>query len=98
LSEVLLFVLALAVGAGLGIIYFGGLWLTVKRLPTARRPVLLTLLSFAGRLGVVLMGFYLIMDGHWERLIVCLLAFLAVRAILVRRWGPDRTSLSVPAK
>jgi len=84
--------LALSLGAGicLGIFYFFGLWLTVRRLTTARRPVLMSLSSFFGRLAVVLLGFYFVMGGRWERLIACFVGFLAVRVVLVRRWGPDR--------
>ena len=89
MGDLLLLMLALAAGMGLGIFYFGGLWLTVRRLPTARQPALLSLLSFFGRLGVVLFGFYLVMGGHWERLLVCLLGFLGARVILVRVWGPE---------
>lgn len=94
MGELLPLVLALAAGIGLGIFYFGGLWLTVRRLPTVRWPALLSLLSFFARLGVALFGFYLVMGGHWERLLVCLFGFLAIRIILVRLWGPDRTSRS----
>ncbi len=94
MGELLPLMLALTAGMGLGIFYFGGLWLTVRRLPTARRPAFLSLLSFFGRLGVVLFGFYLVMGSHWERLLVCLFGFLAIRIILVRLWGPDRTSRS----
>jgi len=88
-SNLLPLILALAAGIGLGVFYFGGLWLTVRRLPTAERPALLSLLSFFARLGVVLSGFYLVMDGHWQRLLVCLLGFLGARVILVRRCGPE---------
>ncbi|MFW6127514.1 MAG: ATP synthase subunit I, partial [Thermodesulfobacteriota bacterium] len=66
-----------------------GLWLTVQRLPGARRPGLLTLLSLIIRLGVTLAGFYLVMAGRWERLLVCLAGFLLVRILLVRRLGPS---------
>ena len=97
MGELLLLVPALGAGIGLGIFYFGGLWLTVRRLPTARWPAFLSLLSFFGRLGVVLFGFYLVMGGPWERLLVCLLGFLGVRIILVRLWGPGRTSLTLPS-
>ena len=94
MGELFPLMLALAAGMGLGMFYFGGLWLTVRRLPTARWPALLSMLSFFARLGVVLFGFYLVMGGHWERLLVCLFGFLAIRIILVRLWGPDRTSCS----
>ena len=84
--------LALSLGAGvvLGIFYFGGLWLTVRKLPQARQPVLLSLSSFFARLAVVLAGFYFVMSGRWERVLVCLLGFLCVRFAAVRLWGPDR--------
>ena len=94
MGELLSLMPAFAAGIGLGVFYFGGLWLTVRRLPTARRPVFLSLCSFFGRLGGVLLGFYLVMGGHWGRLLVCLFGFLLARVILVRRWGPDRTGLS----
>ncbi|MDI6687544.1 MAG: ATP synthase subunit I [Desulfobacterales bacterium] len=90
MSEVIILITAFAAGIGLGTFYFGGLWLTVQRLPRVRRPALLSMCSFFGRLGIVLFGFYLIMDGHWERVIACMLGFLTMRAILTRFWGPHR--------
>jgi F1F0 ATPase subunit 2 len=78
---------------GLGIFYFAGLWLTVRKLPTARRPFWMGFLGFCGRLAVVLTGFYFLMGGRWERLIVSLVAFVAVRTVLVRIWGPDLKGL-----
>lgn len=90
--------LALGGGIGLGIFYFGGLWMTVQRLPTARRPVFMSLGSFFGRLAVVLGGFYFVMGGHWERLLVCLLGFLCARFVLVRRWGPERQGHGLAAR
>ena len=89
MAKFLPLILALAAGIVLGTFYFGGLWLTVRRLPTAQRPALLSLLSFFVRLAVVLFGFYFVMDGRWVRLLVCLLGFLGARVILVRRWGPE---------
>lgn len=79
------FLLALALGTILGLFYFGGLWLTVKQLPKTRHPIRLVLGSLLGRLGMTIACFALVMDGHWERLLVCLLAFLAVRNWMVRR-------------
>ena len=73
--------LALLAGVGLGLFYFGGLWLTVQQLLTIRRPVALLLVSYMGRIGVTLLGFYVVAGGHWERLLVCLLGFLIIRGI-----------------
>ena len=82
--------LTIAFGAGiiLGAFYFYGLWLTVQRLPSARRPVIMSLSSFFGRLAVVLVGFYFVTAGQWERLVVCLVGFLTTRVVLVRVFGP----------
>ena len=75
--------LALLAGVGLGLFYFGGLWLTVQQLLTTRRPVALLLVSYVGRIGVTLLGFYVVAGGHWERLLVCLLGFLIIKGILL---------------
>ena len=86
--------IALAVGVGLGMFYFGGLWLTVRRISNARQPALLTLGSLIARTLGCLLGFYLVMDGHWERLVVCLLGFLFARFILLRRYRPKVAQMS----
>lgn len=75
-------------GMVLGVFYFGGLWLTVKRLPFSARPALLTLCSYLGRLIVTLSGFYLVMAGSWERLLAVLCGFMVMRIILVHFWKP----------
>ena len=80
--------LAFVVGLGIGLFYFGALWWTVLRLPAAERPGLWAMGSFLVRTFVSLFGFYLFMDGRWERLLVSLLGFLIARAILVRRLRP----------
>jgi F1F0 ATPase subunit 2 len=80
-------------GMVLGVFYFGGLWLTVKRLPFAARPALLTLCSYMGRLVVTLSGFYLVMAGSWERLLAVLFGFMVMRIILVRSLKPVRNEL-----
>jgi F1F0 ATPase subunit 2 len=88
INEVLSLMLALVAGSGLGVIFFGGLWLTLLNLPTTRRPLLLTLGSLAGRMGIALLGFYLIMDGSWQRLIACVLGFFLVRQVFIRWLKP----------
>jgi F1F0 ATPase subunit 2 len=51
----------------------------------------LSLVSLMIRLGVTLAGFYLVMAGRWERLLACLVGFLLMRTVLVRRLGPVST-------
>ena len=72
-------------GMGAGLFYFGGLWWTVRRLPTARQPALLTFGSFLVRTGVSLVAFYFASGGHWQRILASLLGFIIVRVFLVRR-------------
>lgn len=81
---------AAVVGLAVGLFFFGGLWLTVRALPTARHPALLALGSYLGRVGVSLLAFYWVMGGRWERLATALLGLIAMRLLLIRRWGPER--------
>lgn len=89
-SAVLDLAIAFLAGVGLGCVYFLGLWWTVRNLPFAHRPALLSLGSLILRMGLVLTGFYFVMDGRWEMLLACLSGFIAVRGLLVRRLGPER--------
>jgi F1F0 ATPase subunit 2 len=88
--EVLPFILAFATGMALGGWFFGGLWVTVRRIPTASSPALLALGSFWLRLAVCALGFYAMMGGQWERVLVCLFGFLGMRYVLVWYWRPER--------
>lgn len=83
--------LAFAAGLAFGLFFFGGLWLTVRRLPASRCPVLLLLASFAIRTAVAVVGFYFVMGGRWERALACLVGFLIMRFVLTARLRPDRT-------
>lgn len=81
--------LAFGAGLGLGVFYFGLLWLTVRRLASARRPVSLVFASFVFRMGAVLAAFYFVMGGSWERLVACLLGFIIMRSIFLFRLKPN---------
>ena len=98
MSEPVRLLLALVAGFGLGLFYYGGLWLTLKKLPKSSHPVLLHMGSFFGRTVVILAGFYLVMGDRWERIIVCLAGALVARVILVRRLGRDTTAPELQAK
>jgi F1F0 ATPase subunit 2 len=74
---------------GLGLIFFGGLWLTIRWLPTSRWPVVLTLGSLLGRMAVTLVGFYLVLAGRWERLLACLVGFVLSRYLVVALSRPE---------
>ena len=89
MSQVMVLILAFTAGLAVGLFYYGGLWLTIQRLPKSRHPGILTSVSLFLRLIVALAAFYLIMGGRWERLLVCLTGFLLMRTLLVHRLGPE---------
>ncbi len=78
---------ALVMGLALGAMYFGGLWSTVRNVPTMRLPALWLAVSFAVRMGMLLAGAYLVMEGRWERLAAYLIGILLARTLLVHRLG-----------
>ncbi len=75
-------------GLGIGLFFFGGLWLTVREIPRVRRPALLSMLSFVGRSSVSLAIFYFIVGLRWERVAAALAGFILMRFILVRMVQP----------
>jgi F1F0 ATPase subunit 2 len=72
-------------GALLGVFFFGGLWWSVQKGITSENPALWFLGSLLLRTGLILAGFYFVSQGHWTRLVVCLLGFLVARFIVVKR-------------
>ncbi len=88
-------ILRLLAGTALGLFFYAGLWLTVRSLPQARHPVLLTLGSFWIRTLVVLASVLLLMKGRWQYVVVCLVGFLAGR-VAVWKGLPERTGPHAP--
>ena len=75
------------VGVAMGIVYFTGLWVTVKHLPDSKRPFASLLGSFLVRSSLLVTGFAFLMNGRWEPLAAALLGFFLAREILIRRLG-----------
>jgi F1F0 ATPase subunit 2 len=96
MNETLTLVLAWLAGGGLGAIFFGGLWWTVRKGVSSQRPALWFLGSLVLRTGIVLVGLYLVSGGHWERLVACLLGFVIARFILTLRLHSGRPRLAGP--
>ena len=94
-SSALCLSLAALAGLVLGLFYFGGLWLTVQRLPSSKRPGMLMLGSFSARLLITLCGFFLVMDGNWERIVACMAGFLATRFVITRTLAPGKGTASL---
>jgi F1F0 ATPase subunit 2 len=89
-NEVIYLGLALLGGMALGAFYFGGLWYTIRQIPTSTRPGMLLIASMVVRMAVILGAFILIMDGSWQRLLACVVGFILMRQIMIKRWGPPR--------
>ncbi len=91
-NEALTLVLSDLAGALLGTVFFGGLWWTVRRGVSSKRPALFFACSLTLRMSTVVVGFYVVSSGHWQRLMACLLGFVMASgftARLVRPSGGD---------
>ena len=84
MNEILHILPALITGILLGAMFFGGLWWTVRKGASSTRPALWFFGSLLLRTCMTLVGFYVVSDGHWERLLVCLLGFTIARLIATR--------------
>jgi F1F0 ATPase subunit 2 len=85
LMKLHVFILLVAFGTILAIMYSRALWWTVNRLAAAKRPALLILTSYWLRMVVLVLCFYLAMDHSWDRLAATLAGFFVTRTLLVRR-------------
>lgn len=84
-EALLVYAVALCWGLLLGLLYFGGLWLTVKRLPVVKHQALWTLGSFLLRNLLAAAAFYPVVMRGWEATVVCLTGFIIVRMLMSRR-------------
>ena len=75
-------------GVAVGLFYFGGLWWTVRRIPTSRRPGLLVLSSFWIRTGVAAAALIPLARIGWPPLVAALAGTLLVRVVAVRLFAP----------
>ncbi len=84
MHELMLWTLATLAGITLGLIFFGGLWWTVRKGVHSRQPALWFLGSLLLRMSIVLGGLLWVGGGDWRRLLWCLLG-LTIGRILVTR-------------
>jgi F1F0 ATPase subunit 2 len=78
--------LAIRFCAGLALagMFYGGLWLTVQRVVTARHPAALALSSLFVRSSLAAAGFVWLSGGMWQNLLACLLGFEVGRLVIMR--------------
>lgn len=75
-------------GLGLGIFYFGLLWVTLEQLPRVTQPAVLLGGSFVLRSVVVIASLYLLTQGRLSFVAAAMLGFILARLVLTRHWKP----------
>ena len=71
-------------GILLGMLFFGGLWWTVRKTLSSPQAGLWFSGSFLVRTAVTLIGFYFAAQGDWRRIAACVAGFLSARLLVVR--------------
>lgn len=82
MSEMPVLALSGVAGLALGGMFYGGLWWTIRRGLNAARPGLWFVASALLRMALALGGLYAVSGGDWQRLLACLLGFVAGRALV----------------
>ena len=86
-------------GLLMGLFFFGGLWLSVKRLPDSRNPLLVAFVSFLLRLAVLVLCFWaLARYGGWIAVLGAVPGLLLMRVTLVWRFGRKDIETPLPGR
>ncbi len=62
-----------------GVLFFGGLWYTVRKGVRLKNPFFLFAGSFIVRTAVTMAIFYYVSGGSWQRVLICTAGFMAAR-------------------
>jgi len=95
MSSIPLIALSFVIGSALGMLYFGGLWLTVQRVTEGCWSRRMLLVSFLARALLMMLALYGLMEGggaRWEAVALGSLGFVAARGVLVRTLGAQRAA------
>ncbi|SEN46074.1 ATP synthase subunit I [Nitrosomonas marina] len=85
MHELLILIALFTGGMVLGVVYFSGLWFTVRHVKNGEHPAFWLILSLILRMALLLTAFYLILSfGHWKELLVVLAGFVFLRILSVR--------------
>ena len=98
MNDLSILTLSFVAGFGLGAIFFGGLWWTVRKGVSSKQPAIWFCGSLLLRTSIVLVGFYIVSSGHWRQLVVCLLGFVLARLFVIRLTRPSEVSQTRPAQ
>jgi F1F0 ATPase subunit 2 len=88
MNETVIQILGGGAGFLLGVFFFGGLWWTVRRGLSSKRPAFWFLGSLLLRTSIVLAGIYLVSGGRWHLMLACLLGFVIARFVVTWLAGP----------
>lgn len=80
----------LGAGFGLGCVFFGGLWLTLRGVERSRHPALVVVGSFLLRLGAVGAGLWWVARAGGGAVAGALVGILAARELLRRGLARER--------
>jgi F1F0 ATPase subunit 2 len=76
--------IALISGLLFGTLFFGGLWITVRKTLGSPNPAIWILGSSLLRTAIVLIGFYYIVQEGLQALLISLVGFIIARFIVMR--------------
>ena len=85
MSDALDLIPALGFGCVLGMLYFAGLWWTIRRGVESKAPAAWFFASLVLRMTGVVLGFFVVAQGHWQKFVACLVGFMMVRFIMEKR-------------
>lgn len=98
MNEVIGLLPALFAGIILGVLFFGGLLLTVRIGLSSKRPTFIFLGSMIIRMAIVVIGFYYVGGDSWQKILVCLGGFLIARIVITRIAKRDKQAETVSLK
>lgn len=83
-SEIGSLILRIPAGILIGVMFYGGLWLTVSRLTRTSSPVLLSVTSLFLRMGLLLVSIWYLSGGRASGILGCTIGLMASRILLTR--------------
>ena len=97
MNEYLYLTIALAGGMATGLLFFGGLWLTVRKSLASKTPALWLVGSFLLRSAVTMAAFYFLSGNDWKRLVICVAGFIIARTFIKQKMQITKIKLSQTA-
>jgi F1F0 ATPase subunit 2 len=90
--DLLKLIVSFVIGGALGIVFFGGLWLTVHRIPTTQKPSALIIFSFIIRSMLVMLGFVVLFSWAGQYALVSFIGLFMVRYYMIKKYQPESKS------